>query len=82
MLYKLIHGKPVACPDNGRLSTGEAVTNLPVLFRYDAELARREGYYPLTQADLPEGEGPFVDCYSIVDNQIVQSWVKDLSEES
>ena len=78
MLYKLINEYSVhRCPQNGVLTNGQAVSNLPLFFEQNHDLAKENGYYPLTKSDMPEyDENKYFlkNRYSLVDDTIVQEF--------
>ena len=90
MLYKLINEYSVRrCPQNGVLKDGKAISNLPLFFEQNPDLAKENGYYPLTKSDTPEyDESKYYlrSRYSLVDDTIVQEFeiieVPALEEEN
>ena len=78
MLYKLINEYSVRrCPQNGVLNNGPAVSNLPLFFKQNSDLARSNGFYPLVVADAPkydENKYYLRNRYSLVDDTIVQEF--------
>ena len=78
MLYKLINEYSVRrCPQNGVLTNGQAVSNLPLFFEQNHDLAKENGYYPLTKSDTPEydeSKSYLRSRYSLVDDTIVQEF--------
>ena len=90
MLYKLINEYSVRrCPQNGVLTNGQAISNLPLFFEQNPDLAKENGYYPLTKSDMPEyDESKYYlrNRYSLADDTIVQEFeiieVPALEEEN
>ena len=78
MLYKLINEYSIRrCPQNGVLNNGQAISNLPLFFEQNPDLAKENGYYPLTKSDTPEyDESKYYlrNRYSLVDDTIVQEF--------
>lgn len=78
MLYKFINEYSIcSCPQNGVLTNGQAVSNLPLFFEQNHDLAKENGYYPLTKSGMPEyDESKYYlrNRYSLVDDAIVQEF--------
>lgn len=78
MLYKLINEYSIkACPQNGVLKDGRAVSNLPLFFEQNPNLAKENEYYHLNRLEKPEyDESKYYlkNRYSLVDDAIVQEF--------
>lgn len=73
---KIVNGEFVSCPQNGYLSTGEAVSNLPELLGQDEEIRILEGCKVVSEDVQPIfAEGEYLETvYTEDDNNIYRHW--------
>lgn len=51
MFYKIEENEIKMCPQNGKLSDGTAISNLPKYFEKNTDIAAQNGYYPLEEKE-------------------------------